>query len=952
MTFSNSADLVARALRFGEPNATLTSKHSLKGMLFVVVNLLLAIQSAGANDLSKASLAGCNQAQYQTVISKEILNANDARAYWLSSDTIRWPGKETSGHFYLYASDSGTLNIRNGAKVTGASQHILLQVGTGIRASQADIQTRFAFIGKGAEFRYTLPTVTLHQLLKQQLVLVQENDQSEVIDFTYIQTPGVLDDLYLAAITVNDLGVKVNQSSSENTAYKTKLAAYSEFKLWAPTARRLSVCIYNSGESKAYTIKTMKFDSVTGIWEARTDQDLSGRYYKYLLDVFVPGTGWVRNAVTDPYSISLTTDSKRSYIANLERAALKPAGWDQHEITKRVQHATDMSVYELHVRDFSANDPTVRSDYRGKYLAFTERQSNGMKHLAALSKAGITDIHLLPVFDFATIPEVNCSTPEVSGEPDSEQQQAIVTKNAATDCFNWGYDPLHYNAPEGSYATNAADGATRILEFRKMIMALHQANLRVGMDVVYNHTAYAGQHEKSVLDRIVPGYYQRLSANGKVEESTCQTCGNTATENNMMAKLMSDSVRLWAREYKIDSFRFDLMGHQPRHVMEKLKASLASDNGRPIFLIGEGWNFGEVANNTRFVQATQLSLNGSGIGTFSDRARDAIRGASRDDDINSIVNNKGYINGLADGTTPQQVEQTLRAADMIRVGLAGTLSDFEMETAQGQHQKLKDINYNGQPAGYASEPDEVVNYVENHDNQTLFDINAFRLPVTTSHEDRARVQVLGLAFTAFSQGIAYFHAGSDILRSKSLDGNSYNSGDWFNRLDWTYQDNYFGTGLPPKQDNQALYPLMHPLLLNANIKPRPQDIAFTRDSFRDLLKIRSSSSLFHLTRSSEIKQRLHFYNTGSTQNPKVIVGFLDGDHLADANWKSVAYLINVSQTEQQVQIHELQHHRFQLHPVHLSPDAADQRIYNEAKFSAQGGFIIPARSAVVFVAED
>ncbi|MFZ6689462.1 alpha-1,6-glucosidase domain-containing protein [Undibacterium sp. SXout11W] len=952
MTFGNSACVVARAPHFSESFTTFGKKSLHPGVLIIALASLLTTHKAGATTLSTPSLADCNHAQYQTVLSKAVLDTSDARAYWLSSDTIRWPGKGTAGRFHLYASDKGGLSIRNGAKVKGATQHIDLQIGTGIRAAQSDIQTRFAFTGKGIELRYKHPTATLNQLLKQQVLLVQENDHGEVIDFTYIQIPGVLDDLYLAANTVNDLGAKVNQNASESVAQTEKLPNYSQFKVWAPTARKLAVCTYNNGDSKASAINRMKFESDTGIWEVRSNQNLSGHYYKYLLDVFIPGTGWVRNAVTDPYSVSLTTDSKRSFIANLNSKALKPKGWDEQSIPSRVQHATDMSVYELHVRDFSANDFSVRPEYRGKYLAFTENQSNGMRHIEALSKAGITDIHLLPVFDIATIPEANCSTPQISGDADSEHQQAIVTRHAATDCFNWGYDPFHYSAPEGSYATNAADGATRILEFRQMVMALHQANLRVGMDVVYNHTAYAGQHEKSVLDRIVPGYYQRLTTNGKVEESTCQTCGNTATENNMMAKLMSDSVRLWAREYKIDSFRFDLMGHQPRSVMEKLKASLANDNGRPIFLIGEGWNFGEVSNNARFVQATQLSLNGSGIGTFSDRARDAIRGASRDDDINSIVSNKGYINGLADGTTPQQAAQTLRAADMVRIGLAGTLSEFSMETAQGQPQKLKDINYNGQPAGYASEPDEVVNYVENHDNQTLFDINAFRLPMTTSHEDRARVQVLGLALTALSQGIAYFHAGSDMLRSKSLDGNSYNSGDWFNRLDWTYQDNYFGTGLPPKQDNQALYPLMRPLLVNVDIKPRPQDIAFTRDAFRDLLKIRSSSSLFHLTRSSEIKRRLHFYNTGPAQNPKVIVGFLDGDQLADANWKSVAYLINVSQTEQQVQIHELQHHRFQLHPVHLSPEAADQRINNEAKFSAQGGFTIPARSAVVFVTGD
>jgi len=923
---------------------------------------LLTSASYGSSSLPpKPQISDCNTTQYQQLLSNALLPTKEARAYWLSSDTLRWPNKEVNGSFYLYASASGKLHIQKGSKVTGASEHIALPLGGGVRATQSDVQTRFSFVGKGIELHYPQTSTSLSQLLQQQVVLVQENENGKVIDFTYAQTPGALDDLYLAANEVNDLGATINKIAITTTLGKMSRGQFNTlttFKLWAPTAQQVGVCTYNNGSSQATAISTMSLDRTTGIWQAQNNTDLSGHYYRYLVNVFIPGTGWVRNTVTDPYSISLTTDSKRSYIGDLNSATLKPTGWDQQVIPVRVKNPTDMSVYELHVRDFSANDQTVRRAYRGKYLAFTEAQSNGMRHLNALSQAGITDIHLLPVFDIATIPEINCSTPTISGTADSEQQQAITTANAANDCFNWGYDPFHYNAPEGSYATNAADGATRIVEFRKMVMALHQANLRVGMDVVYNHTAYAAQHEKSVLDRIVPGYYQRLNAQGAVEESTCQSCGNTATENNMMAKLMTDSVRLWAREYKIDSFRFDLMGHQPRSVMEKLKASLASDNGHAIQLIGEGWNFGEIANNARFVQATQQGLNGSGIGTFSDRARDAIRGPGRDDDINNIIKNQGYINGMVDApndmtnsskTSPTSSQAILRSADMVRIGLAGTLSNYEMETAQGLRQRLKDIDYNGQEAGYASEPDEVVNYVENHDNQTLFDINVFRLPITTSHEDRARVQVLGLALTAFSQGIAYFHAGSDILRSKSLDGNSYNSGDWFNRLDWTYQDNYFGSGLPPKENNAALYPLMRPLLTNPQIKPRPEDIAFSRDAFRDLLKIRNSSALFHLSQSAEIMQRLHFYNTGTTQNPAIIAGFLDGNKMAAANWESLVYFVNVSQKKQHLLIPELQQRHFQLHPVHQNRQAADQRIAQEATYSMKEGFTIPPRSAVVFV---
>ena len=211
---------------------------------------------------------------------------------------------------------------------------------------------------------------------------------------------------------------------------------------------------------------------------------------------------------------------------------------------------------------------------------------------------------------------------------------------------------------------------------------------------------------------------------------------------------------------------------------------------------------------------------------------------------------------------------------MVRVGLAGSIRDFVLTTHTGQSAALQSINYNGQAAGYVTQPGDVVNYVENHDNQTLFDMNVYRLPVGTSTEDRARVQSLGAAITAFSQGVAYFHAGQDILRSKSMDSNSFDSGDWFNRLDWTYTDNYFGTGLPPKRDNARMYPFMAPLLANPTIKPRPADIVLARDMFRDLLRIRASSSLFRLRTADDVKGRLRFHNTGPDRNPVVVVGGL------------------------------------------------------------------------------
>jgi pullulanase-type alpha-1,6-glucosidase len=418
----------------------------------------------------------------------------------------------------------------------------------------------------------------------------------------------------------------------------------------------------------------------------------------------------------------------------------------------------------------------------------------------------------------------------------------------------------------------------------------------------------------------------------------------------MMGKLMIDSVTLWATQYKIDSFRFDLMGHQPRAVMDLLKKRVNEAAGRTIALIGEGWNFGEVANGARFVQASQLSLNGSGIGTFNDRERDAVRGGSVDDKGVDIILHQGYVNGLyydpnarASGTRAD----LLRTADMVRAGLAGSLRSYRITTADDRSIPSSDIDYHGQPAGYASEPGETVNYVENHDNQTLFDIDVLKLPVDTSSEDRARVQVLAMAIDAFSQGVAYFHAGVDILRSKSLDRNSFNSGDWFNRIDWSYRDNYFGSGLPPADDNGKDWPLLKPLLANPAIKPAPKDIAFARDAFRDLLRIRASSTLFRMRTADDVAQRLRFFNTGSQQEPTVIAAHLDGRGYPGAGFDGITYLVNVDKVAHTVVDAQARGKRMRVHPAHT----ADERARAATFDGASGAFTVPARTAVVFVGD-
>jgi pullulanase/glycogen debranching enzyme len=290
-------------------------------------------------------------------------------------------------------------------------------------------------------------------------------------------------------------------------------------------------------------------------------------------------------------------------------------------------------------------------------------------------------------------------------------------------------------------------------------------------------------------------------------------------------------------------------------------------------------------------------------------------------------------------------------ADLVRAGLAGSFRSYPLQTFDDRTVTLDAIDYNGQPGGYASEPAEVVNYVENHDNQTLFDIDVLKLPGTTNSRERARVQVLGMAVDAFAQGIAYYHAGIDVLRSKSLDRNSFDSGDWFNRIDWTYRDNHFGTGLPPQDDNGKDWPLLKPLLADAAIRPTPADIAFARDAFRDLLAIRASSTLFRLPTAADIKRRLRFFNTGSTQVPTVVAAHLDGHGLAGANFAGISYFINVDKVGHTATDPEAVGRRMRLHPVFLSDHVADKRATQATFDAATGEYSIPPRTAVVFVTD-
>jgi pullulanase len=580
-----------------------------------------------------------------------------------------------------------------------------------------------------------------------------------------------------------------------------------------------------------------------------------------------------------------------------------------------------------------------------------------MRHLRALADAGLTHLHLLPVFDITTIDENKSAWKYPEGDlgrypPNSPEQQEAVTAIRDQDPFNWGYDPLHYTVPEGSYASDP-EGSARVLEFREMVQSLNENGLRVVMDVVYNHTNSSGQAELSVLDRIVPGYYHRLNLDGAVETSTC--CQNTATEHAMMEKLMVDSLVTWARDYKVDGFRFDLMGHHFVRNMEAVQAALRAltleddgVDGRNIYLYGEGWDFGEVAGNARGENATQLNVGGLGIGTFNDRLRDAARGGTPF----SEPQEQGFVTGLytdpngsAQGTAEEQRSRLLQASDQIRVGLAGNLADYTFQNAAGETVRGADVLYGEAPAGYTRDPQENIVYVSAHDNETLFDAVQLKAPLDTPTAERVRMQNLGLSLVALSQGVPFFHAGSDLLRSKSLDRNSYNSGDWFNRLDFSYKTNNWGVGLPPGDENEANWPLMS-RVLGTLPAPGESDIRRSAEHLREVLTIRKSSLLFRLQTANEVGDMLSFYNTGPDQTPGVIVMHLADSANLNPALESITVVFNGTPELQQLSVAELTDKTMRLHPVQ---QAGGDPLVKFARARADGTLLVPGRTTAVFV---
>lgn len=559
---------------------------------------------------------------------------------------------------------------------------------------------------------------------------------AEELDITRKYTVTVAD---LPPVTVMPITYMASSKFDELYSYDGELGVEltsdsTTFRLWAPTASKVTLNFYNNGTgAEGKTVKELTRGE-KGVWSLTVGESLEGKYYTYTVDTLLGS-----NEVVDPYARSAGLNGQRGMILDLDKT--NPDGWvDEPYDNPKIENYTDAQIWEVHVRDFSNNISS--SEYKGKYLAFTETgltNSSGVPvGVDYLKQLGITHVHLLPSFDYASVDESK------SGE------------------FNWGYDPLNYNVPEGSYSTDPSDGAVRVKEYKQMVQALHNQGISVVMDVVYNHT-YAGE---SNLQFTVPYYYYRFNSESGVN-SNGSGCGNeTASERYMMRRFMIDSVTYWQREYNLDGFRFDLMGLHDIKTMQAIEKAVHEYNDEAL-IYGEGWTGGTstLAENSSALLKNLVTLNNgtsgdgvNGIAMFNDVIRDGIKGSVFD------IDDTGFATGAK--------------ASLLNKVLTGVKGS------------VQDASFGGSSDWYAPNPTAVINYVSAHDNNTLWDriCHTYGEGADTL-SDRLSRNRLSAAIVQTSLGIPFMQAGEEMLRSKkradgTYDENSYKSPDSVNNIKW------------------------------------------------------------------------------------------------------------------------------------------------------------------------
>ena len=503
------------------------------------------------------------------------------------------------------------------------------------------------------------------------------------------------------------------------------------FKVWSPAAETIRLKLYPDGYKSRAKKEVTFIKGDKNVFTATLMGDNKNLYYTYQIKT----KGKWLSEVPDVYANAVGVNGKRGMIVDLK--STNPANWQADKSANYGFNMKDAIIYELHVRDATIY---TKAKHKGKFLGLTQTglknskgQAVGLDHLKQL---GVTHVQLLPSYDFFTVDE--------------------TIKNNTQ--YNWGYDPLNYNVPEGSYSTNALDGNVRIKEFKQLIQTLHKNGINVIMDVVYNHTMFA---EESYFNQLVPGYYYRQKADGTLSDAS--GCGNeTASDRAMFRKYMLESVLHWVNEYHIDGFRFDLMAIHDIKTMNEISAALYKIKPN-IVLLGEGWTSGSspLPDEEKCLKRNAQKLNG--IAVFSDDIRDAQKGSVFD------AKDSGFISGKL---LPKTIES-------IKFGLIGG----------GQHPQINYSNINYSTAPYTNTPQQLISYSECHDNNTLWDRMLNSNPNATNQKMR-QMQLMSLSIILTGQGVPFIHAGQEMARTKFGVENSYKSPDSINAINWERKYDY------------------------------------------------------------------------------------------------------------------------------------------------------------------
>ena len=584
------------------------------------------------------------------------------------------------------------------------------------------------------------------------------------------------------------------------------------FHLFAPAdAKKVVVRIYKDGLG-GKPLKTQKMTYEDGLWTAVVKGDLMGRFYTFDMG---------RGECPGVFAKAVGVNGQRGAIIDFEKTF--PDDWccDYHPVIKS---PADLVVYELHHRDFSIARPDAK--YPGKFLALTEPWA--IQHLKSL---GVNAIHILPSYDYGSVDETRL----------------------ADNKYNWGYDPVNYNVPEGGYSTDPYNPVARIKEFKQMVQALHKEGIAVILDVVYNHT-YDIDH--SNFQRTYPDYYYRKTADGQYSNGS--GCGNeTASEKPMMRRFMKESVKYWYEEFHVDGFRFDLMGCHDIETMNQIR-QMADELNPSIFIYGEGWSAGQCA-----LPSEQLGVKANipqmpGIAAFSDEIRDALRGPFSDD------TKPGWLGGAPD------------CEESLKFGIVGAIRHPQVDMSK--------VNYSKAP--WALQPTQMMSYVSCHDDMCLVDRllasipslqgdrksqSSARAPLALKErkfkdqnlDELIRLDLLAQTAVFTSQGVPFMLSGEELLRDKKGVHNSFESPDSINHLDW------------------------------ANLQRYPQVFKY----YQDLIALRKHHPAFRLGDADLVRKHLEFLDA-----PKGVVAFRLKNYAGRDDWRNIVVILNASREDQQVAV--------------------------------------------------